>query len=114
VNPNTVDALVMIAGLLTLLALVKIITDHITTRRLMGAHLSDTALRELLLWTKELSRQSALKWGLVGVVVGAALIVIDLLPVEAGSASGFGIVIIAGGIGLLAYHGIVQRGDRRE
>lgn len=110
-NAITEDFLTLAVMFLAIVAIVKILSEHLTTRKLMGAHLSDPALRDLLRSGQESTRQSALKWGLVGVAIGVALIAIDLLTLDAGSAAGLGITITAGAAGLLAYYAATRRGE---
>jgi hypothetical protein len=109
-TPDTADTLTAFAMLAALVVLVKIVTDHVTMRRIMGAHLSDAALRELLQWTRDVRRGNALKWGMVGVAVGIAMILVDVLSLDADDPSAFGIVIIAGSVALLAFHAVERRG----
>jgi peptidoglycan/LPS O-acetylase OafA/YrhL len=109
VNSNTADALIAGAALLALVLLVKILADHITVRRITGAHLSDAGLELMLRWRRQADRQEALKWGLTAAALGVGLVAVDLLPVSPSSPAGFGVVIIAASAGLLGYHAITRR-----
>ena len=110
-STNTADTLTAFALLAAFVSLARIVTDHITMRRIMGAHLSDAALRDLLRWTKDASRRNALKWGLVGIAIGIAMIVVDVLALDADDPAAFGIVIIAGSAALLGFYALARRGD---
>lgn len=109
-DSHTADVLLAAVAFLSVVAIIKILADHVTMRRITGAHLSDLALQSLLRWVDEAARQGTLKWGLILAAVGSALVAIDLSPISPASAAGVGITIIAGSAGLLAYYALSRRG----
>ncbi len=84
--------------------IVKLVTESRLRRRLSETHASEDLIKAMF-QTDELNRRhSALKWGLVMVLVGIAFGLIDVLNLNPDDPATFGILFGATGLGLLGYH----------
>jgi hypothetical protein len=111
-NHVTAETIIQLALFLVVVVLVKIISEHLLKRRVLSAHLSADQVREFAAWMRGADRDNALKWGLVWIGIGAALVLADLLPVEFTDPVTYGMILILGGAGLLFYRALVGRGNR--
>lgn len=89
--------------------IVKVILDGRVRRRLVESSASESLVRSLIEADELARRTSALKWGLVLTSLGAAFGLIEWLDLRADSPGTFGLLFIAAGIGMLAYHLLAQR-----
>ncbi len=84
--------------------IVKLVTESRLRRRLSETHASEDLVKAMF-QTDELNRRhSALKWGMVMVLVGIAFGLIDVLNLNPDDPATFGILFGATGLGLLGYH----------
>lgn len=82
----------------------RISSDWLTRRQIIRSGVSAEQAQSILATAaKDPDRPGALKWGLVSVGVGAALIVLQFLPYRTEDPIALGMVLLAGGAGLLAY-----------
>ena len=88
---------------------IKIVVESRLRRRLAETHASEDLVRAMLLADEQNRRLSALKWGMVLVLVGVSFGLIDVLNLRADDAATFGLLIGAAGLGMLGYHLISQR-----
>ena len=88
---------------------IKIVVESRLRRRLAETHASEDLVRAMLLADEQNRRLSALKWGMVMVLVGVSFGLIDVLDLRADDAATFGLLIGAAGLGMLGYHLIGQR-----
>lgn len=96
---------VIIVGLMT-----KWISDNRLRRQLMNV---SPEVAQVLLTSVPDTTDNSLKWGIVSVGVGAALVTIQLSGIEPTGPLAIGLVFIFGGAGLLAHYVIATtRGDR--
>lgn len=96
---------VIVIGLIS-----KWISDNRLRRELISA--SPELAQVLLTSVPDLS-EGSLKWGLVSIGVGAALVTIQLTGIDSTGPLAFGLVFIFGGAGLLAHYVIsITRNDR--
>jgi hypothetical protein len=84
--------------------IVKLVTDSRLRRRLSETHASEDLVKAMFQSDEINRRHSALKWGLVLVLVGAAFGLIDGLNLDPDDPATYGILFAASGLGLLGYH----------
>jgi hypothetical protein len=101
--------LIPIVFFLSIVAIIKIVMDARVRRRLTETHASEDLVRGLLEADEQNRRLSALKWGLVLVLMGLAFGLIDALGLKPDDPATYGLLMGAAGIGLLGYHLIGQR-----
>jgi hypothetical protein len=96
---------------------VRIFSEHRTRRKLIEARLDDSEIRALLSRPEAADRFSSLKWGLLLVGVGMALVSVQFLPYSGDDPITFGLMFLYGGVALLLYHviaGIIARRERER
>lgn len=113
------DTLVPIALFLSLafgvVSVTRIISDGRTRRRLIDAGATPELARALAATTRnDPGFFGALKWGLVTLAVGLALIVIQFLPFRSDEPIVAGLILLFLGGGLLAYFAGARRLARRS
>lgn len=96
---------VIVVGLIT-----KWISDNRLRKQLTGV---SPELAQVLLTAVPDSTDNSLKWGIVSVGVGAALVITQLSGIDPTSPLSIGLIFIFGGAGLLAHYVIsTTRGER--
>jgi len=102
---GSVEVLVPL-GFFALVAYIsKLISDTRVRRKAMEAHASpDVAEAILSRRDGAPSTQSALKWGLVVLALGAAVLLLDLLSIGFESPFAYGLMLLATGGALLSYY----------
>lgn len=98
---------VIIVGLTT-----KWLSDNRVRRELVLAKAASEVVESVMASPPE-NGESSLKWGIVAVAVGLALVGIQLLHLDADDPVTFGIVFIFGGAGLLLFYLIKTKKDSR-
>jgi hypothetical protein len=94
----------------TVVGVTKLITDSRVRRRLVEANASpETAAAVLAPLPADPGLLGALKWGLVTLAVGAALIVVQFLPYRPDEPIVLGVVLVFAAAGLLAYYARAKR-----
>lgn len=99
----------------TLAIMLKWYLDYLTRRRLIDKGLVDEKIKYLYFDTTERYAPTSLKWGLVSLFIGAGLLIIKTLPYrfQEGEAI-LGVMLVAGGLGLLLYYFIANAARKRE
>ena len=83
----------------------KLISDTRVRRKAMEAHASPDVAEAILSGRGGApSTQSALKWGLVVLALGAAVLLVDLLAIGFESPFAYGLMLLATGGALLSYY----------
>ena len=90
------------------LGIARTIADTLIRRRLIEAGNAGDISR-MLAASAEDRVSGALKWGIVAVATGAALVLIQMLPYERDEPIVLGIVLLFVGIGLLAYYALARK-----
>lgn len=108
------ETLVPIVLFLTLafavVGVTKVISDGRTRRRLIDAGATPELVAAIATPPREdLGLYGALKWGLVVGAVGVALIIVQFLPYRPDDPIAFGLVLLFGAAGLLAYYAAARR-----
>lgn len=94
----------------TVVGVTKLVTDSRVRRRLIEANASpDTAAAVLAPLPADPGLLGALKWGLVTLAVGVALIVVQFLPYRPDEPIALGVVLVFAAAGLLAYYARAKR-----
>ena len=99
-----VPIVLFLAGAWMVVSVARIVADAALRRQALAAGLSPEQTHAALSSTAERpDHQGALKWGMVTVAVGAALILVQYLPYRGDDPIVYGIVLAFGGAGLLTY-----------
>ena len=101
--------LVPIAVIVGIVMAIKIIVDSRLRRRLAETNASDDMIKAILVADEQARRLSALKWGLVMVLLGLSFGLISALHLESDNPGTWGLLIGAAGAGMLGYHAIANR-----
>ena len=93
---------------LSLVAVVKIVSDGITKKKLIDKGLVDDRVGHLFV-PAELSVLSNLKWGMVLVGVGVAALLSNLLPYRCSDEGTLGLILVFAGLGFLIYYPVAHK-----
>ena len=107
-NDVIVPIVMFVAIAMMFLGLVRTIADTVVRRRLIAAGNAGDISR-MLAASAEDRVSGALKWGIVAVAAGAALVIIQLLPYERDEPIVLGILLLFVGIGLLVYYSMARK-----
>jgi len=101
---------VLIVGIVffSVVAIVKIISDANTKKKLLDKGLADEKVQHLFV-PAEITVLSNLKWGMVLVGIGAATLLSNLLPYRWSDEGTFGLILVFAGLGFLIYYPLAQR-----
>ncbi len=103
------EALIVGIIFFSIVAIVKIVADAATKRRLMERVATDEKAAQALLTHPELMNLSSLKWGMVLVGIGLAWLVSRWMPYYWHDETVFGLMFLLAGIGMLVYYPIAQK-----
>ena len=106
-NPNLILPITFIFWAFVLVKITQLILNYKTKRRLIEQGLVDKKATDFLNQKSKDAAHVSLKWGLLGICVGMALIVIHFLPFSAQSAISYGLVAMAVGTAYLIYYAIL-------
>jgi len=99
-----------VALTIAIIGVAKIISDGRTRRQLIAAGVTAEVARAITAPPHpDAGLHAALKWGLVVGAVGLALIVVQFIPYRPDEPIAFGIVLLFGALGLLAYYAVGRR-----
>jgi hypothetical protein len=101
--------LIPITAFICIVMAIKIVVENRLRRRLAETNASEDLIKSMLLADEQSRRLSALKWGLVMTLLGLAFGLISALQLDSDNPGTWGLLIGAAGVGMLAYHGIVNR-----
>ena len=105
------DTEVFVVGIIffSVVAIVKIVSENRTRQRLIDKGLADESVRQIYGATTKMQSMSSLKWGMVLVGIGVALLVGQLFPHYVSSEITFGLMFLFAGIGFLIYYPMAKR-----
>ena len=109
---NIVEVLPLVIIFPTIFLIVKLALNYSTRKQLIQKGLVNEDIKHLFYGNGnsiERYLPSSLKWGLVMVFAGLALVVIKLLPYYIEGEVVFGVMLIAAGTGLLLYYAIANK-----
>ena len=104
----------LICFFLFVLAITKVLSDNWTKRRLIEARLPEDVVRALFRKETDPELFGALKWGIVLWSVGLALVVTHYLRARFDQPLTWGVVLLFGGGGLMAYYITARAVLRRD
>lgn len=100
-----VEILVPLGFFASIVWIVKIISDNRIRRKLIDQRVSDEVARAVMKEGRAMpSAYGALKWGLVILGVGGALIIGHILTIDMDDPVGYGFIFLAAGAGLVTYY----------
>jgi len=103
------DAVIVGIIFFSVVAVVKIVSDNTTRRRIIEKGGFNDKVGRALLAHPEISNLSSLKWGLVLVGIGLAAVISQWLPYYWSDESIFGLMFVLAGLGMMVYYPIAQR-----
>lgn len=105
------DTEVFVVGIIffSVVAIVKIISDSNFRKQLIEKGLAEDDVRQLYVATSTSQSMSSLKWGMVLVGMGAALLIGQFFPHYVNDQVTFGLMFLFAGIGFLIYYPIAAR-----
>ena len=103
-SDNFVDVLPVFILFPCIVLMLRDIWAYMTRKRLIDKGLVGDEARKLFQTGIEGYVPSSLKWGLILVLIGIVLVVIDSIPGYVSSEVKFGAVLISAGAGLLIYY----------
>ncbi|MCD6249443.1 MAG: hypothetical protein J7J98_03810 [candidate division Zixibacteria bacterium] len=103
------DALIVGIIFASIVAIVKIVSDASTRRRLMEKAASDIEATKALQLHPEMINLSSLKWGMVLVGIGLAWLISRWMPYYWHDETVVGLMFLLAGVGMLVYYPIAQR-----
>ncbi|MBA2626504.1 MAG: hypothetical protein H0U85_00675 [Gemmatimonadales bacterium] len=99
-----------VSAVVVILGVTKAIMDGLTRRRLILAGLTAEVARAITPAIRDdIGIYSALKWGMVAMTAGLALVIIQFLPYDGNSPMVAGVVLLFVGAGLLGYWAVTRR-----
>lgn len=110
-----VEILVPLGFFAAIVWIVKIISDNRIRRKVLDQRVSDELAEAIL--KKDASEPSALgalKWGLIVLAVGGALVLVEMLSIDVDEPLAYGLLFLAAGGGLVAYYLIVSQHDEER
>jgi uncharacterized membrane protein len=102
------DVLITVAVFGGIAVIIKIIADTLTRHRLIAKGMVDEKVKHLFIKDAQLHRLSSLKWGMVLVGIGVALVISQLAEDYITDESVFGLMFIFAGVAFLIYYGIAR------
>lgn len=105
---NLIDVGIPVGGFFLLMGfLAKVIAGVVIRWRISGRDLSAEQMEVIL--RRRSSPGELMKWGLLALTTGAGFVVVQFLPpVMRDGPMAVGLLLIAGGIGLFLYAGMIQ------
>ncbi|HWR83067.1 MAG TPA: DUF6249 domain-containing protein [Candidatus Deferrimicrobium sp.] len=92
-----------------IVAVVKIISDTMTRHRLIAKGIIDEKVQHLFARDAQMQWLSSLKWGMVLVGIGLALLIGQLAEEYFSDESIVGLIFIFAGVAFLIYYGIAKQ-----
>ncbi len=109
-----IDVIHTAVGLAGTAILLKIVTDTFTRHKLINKGLIDEKVKYLFTQQQAAQPLSSMKWGMVLVAIGLALLLKQFWPGYVADETMFGLMFLFGGIGFLIYYTIADKKLRRE
>jgi len=88
----------------------RVISDNRVRREMVTNQVSEDIIQKLFLENRAEDFNSNLKWGIVGVALGIAPVVIQMTELTSEEPLTFGLGFLAAGLGLLTYYGLKRNG----
>lgn len=101
--------LIPISLFVIIAAIFKMILDHKIRRQLIERGMVDENIKHLYPGQWDSNRLSSLKWGMVCIGIGIALLLGQLFPYNISDAMTVSFMFIFAGLGLLVFYGVVPK-----
>lgn len=111
---NHPEIIIVPAIFIALVAMVKIISDARVKRMLIEKGKVDENVKFLNAQNKLFSPLNSVKWGLVLIGVGAALLLGQIFPYTFDDVGIMGLMCLFGGVGFLVYYNMVKDKSEEE
>ncbi len=112
--PGELIPIILVTSFLYCIAYItRVISDNRIRRELINANATEEIVQKLFIEKREDITGDNLKWGIVLVSLGLSLTVIQVTDLSEYDPVTYGLVLIFGGVGLLAYHWL-QSGLSRD
>lgn len=99
---------------LGLVYIIRIYTNYILKKNMIEKGFVNEEAQALFREQKTSSSLGSLKWGILMITVGIALVVSDFLPFSYDSTAKYGIIAAFVGIGFLVYYQIAKKISEKE
>jgi hypothetical protein len=94
----------------TIIAVVRLVTEARTRRRLIEMNATPELARTVITASAaDLGVHASLQWGLVTGAVGLALVLVQYLPFEPDEPIAYGVVLLFASAGMVLYHVLGRR-----
>ncbi len=113
-SEHLVPIIIVPAIFFSIVAMIKIVSDNMVRRRLVEKGIVDENVKYL--YTNSLSNQtpSSLKWGMVLIAVGVAVLIGQLVPHSFAEEATISCMFILAGLALILYYFIGSRIVRKQ
>jgi hypothetical protein len=88
----------------TVVIIVKTVLDYNIRKRLIDKGIASEEAKNYFHRNVEMHLPSSLKWGMVLVLIGLVMVIMELMPVYLTPEFILGVILLAAGVGLLAYY----------
>lgn len=95
-------------------AIIKIISDNRLRNRLVDKGLVDENVKYLFQPRQAGQPMASIKWGMILVAIGLALLLVQLLPHTFYEEGALGLVLLLAGLALFIYYYIANRKQKKE
>lgn len=95
-------------------AIIKILSDNRLRNRLVDKGIVDENVKYLFQPKQVTQPLASIKWGMILVAIGLALLVIQILPHNFEEEGALGLVLVLAGIALFIYYYIANRKQKTE
>ena len=92
----------------------RVPSDNRVRRELINVNADAATIEHLFLKAKDENPGTSLKWGIVAVAIGGALVAIHLLGLSAEDPLTYGAIFLAGGSALLVHYALIRSTDTGE
>ena len=90
--------------------IIKFITDYLLKKKMIDkGYVTDEEQALFKKQSHQVNKYSSLKWGLIILFGGVALVIIEYIPYSENSPLPFGVFAIAIAAGFLIYYGIIKK-----
>ncbi len=111
--PGELIPIIIVPGFFILIGFItKLISDNRVRRELIKSNADTATIENLFLRARSENPDGSLKWGVVSVAIGIAMILIEFIDLAGDQPMTYGIVFIFGGAALLGFYKIkMLRGE---
>ncbi len=107
-SDHLIDMIPLFVVFPTMVIILKSILDYNIRKKLIDKGIAGDEAKSYFHRNVEMHLPSSLKWGMVLVLIGLVMVIIELLPLYLTPEFILGMILMAAGAGLLAYYLIVS------